>query len=179
DGLLLSGSPCGVYERLDWMKPVADWALGAAADGTGVLGVCFGHQLLGQALGGSCVKNPNGREIGTRHIERVVDDPLFDGLDARFSANVTHVDSVVRAPRGAAVLAKSDLDPHHALRFSPTCYGVQFHPEIDGDVMRGYVEARRAILADEGFDVDAMLAAIDDAPAGRATLRNFVRHVVR
>jgi GMP synthase (glutamine-hydrolysing) len=170
---VITGSSANVPNREPWMLREV------VAIGTPTFGVCFGHQLLGQALGGSCVKNPNGREIGTRHIERVVDDPLFDGLDARFSANVTHVDSVVRAPRGAAVLAKSDLDPHHALRFSPTCYGVQFHPEIDGDVMRGYVEARRAILADEGFDVDAMLAAIDDAPAGRATLRNFVRHVVR
>ena len=63
---------------------------------------------------------------------------------------------------------------NHAIRFTPTCYGVQFHPEIDAEVMRGYVETRREILVSEGFDVDAMLAAIDDGDPGRRTLQNFV-----
>ena len=176
---VITGSSANVPNREPWMLRTEAWLREVVAIGTPTFGVCFGHQLLGQALGGACVKNLNGREIGTCAIERVADDPLFDGFHARFTANVTHVDSVVRAPASATVLAKSDLEPHHALRFTPTCYGVQFHPEIDADVMRGYVETRRAILADEGFDVDAMLAEIADAPEGRATLPDFVRHVVR
>jgi len=96
----------------------------------------------------------------------------------RFTAQVTHVDSVVRLPPGAAPLARSELEDYHAIRFSETCFGVQFHPEMDAEVMRAYVETRREILHAEGFGVDAMLAGIREAEAGRRTLANFVRRFV-
>jgi GMP synthase (glutamine-hydrolysing) len=88
---------------------------------------------------------------------------------------VTHVDSVIRLPPGARALARSEREDYHAIRFSESCYGVQFHPEMDADVMRAYVEARREILAAEGFAVDEMVARIREADAARQTLRNFVR----
>ena len=55
---------------------------------------------------------------------------------------------------------------------------MQFHPEIDGEMMRAYIEARREILDGEGFRVDAMLAEVDEAETGREVLRNFVRAFV-
>ena len=55
---------------------------------------------------------------------------------------------------------------------------MQFHPEIDGDVMRGYIEARQSILEGEGFDVPAMLASAVDTPSGARILTNFVNHFV-
>jgi GMP synthase (glutamine-hydrolysing) len=119
-------------------------------------------------------KNPRGREIGTVDVEQTEGDPIFDGVPARFTANATHIDTVVRLPPGAVGLARSPLEDYHAIRFTPTCYGVQFHPEIDAEVMHGYVETRREILAAEGFDVDAMLAAIGAGDPGRRTLQNFV-----
>ena len=64
------------------------------------------------------------------------------------------------------------------MRFTERCYGVQFHPEIDAEVMQGYIETRRAILADEGFDVAKMLQEISDAEGGKETLRNFIRHAI-
>ena len=150
------------------------WLREIAAAETPTFGICFGHQILAQALGGEVQRNPRGREMGTVHIERTAHDPLFDGLPDRFHANVTHIDSVVRLPPGAEALARSALEGHQALRFTETCYGVQFHPEIDADVMRSYVETRREILEAEGFDVAAMLATIAEGEAGRQTLRNFI-----
>jgi GMP synthase (glutamine-hydrolysing) len=175
---VITGSASNVPTREPWMLRTEAWLREVVAIGTPTFGICFGHQLLGQALGGDVQKNPKGREIGTHEIERLADDPILAGLPQRFSANVTHVDSVVALPKSASVLARSDLDPHHAVRFGERCYGVQFHPEIDADVMRGYIETRRAILVDEGFDVDAMLARVSDAFPGRETLRNFVRHAI-
>jgi GMP synthase (glutamine-hydrolysing) len=55
---------------------------------------------------------------------------------------------------------------------------VQFHPEIDGEVMRAYLEARREPVEAEGLPWERILLGVNDAPAGRQTLRNFVRHVV-
>jgi GMP synthase (glutamine-hydrolysing) len=174
DAIVITGSSANVPTREAWILRTEAWLREVVAVGTPVFGICFGHQLLAQALGGEVQKNPRGREIGTIPVDRTTDDPIFAGLAARFTANVTHIDTVVRLPPGAVGLARSPLEDYHAIRFNEACYGVQFHPEIDAEVMRGYVETRREILESEGFDVEAMLAAIGEGDPGRQTLRNFV-----
>ena len=172
---VITGSAANVPTREPWMLRAEGWLREVAASGTPTFGICFGHQILAQALGGEVQRNPHGREMGTVGIERVAHDPIFEGLPDRFHANVTHIDSVVQAPPGAVSLARSALESHQALRFTETCYGVQFHPEIDAEVMRAYVESRRELLEAEGFEVEGMLARIAEGEAGRETLRNFVR----
>ena len=178
DAIVITGSAANVPTREAWILKTEAWLREVVAEGTPVFGICFGHQLLAQALGGEVQKNPRGREIGTIAVDRHTEDPIFDGLPASFTANVTHIDTVVRLPPGAVGLARSPLEDYHAIRFTETCYGVQFHPEIDAEVMRGYVETRREILVSEGFDVEAMLAAIGEGDPGRRTLQNFVRKFV-
>jgi GMP synthase (glutamine-hydrolysing) len=175
---VITGSSANVPDRLPWMLRAEAWLREVVAQGTPTFGICFGHQLLAQALGGEVQRNPRGREIGTVNIDRTAQAPIFDELPARFLANVTHVDSVVKLPAGAEPLARSDREEYHAIRFTETCYGVQFHPEMDADVMRGYVETRRAVLEGEGFRVDEMLSEIREAESGRRTLQNFVRRFV-
>jgi GMP synthase (glutamine-hydrolysing) len=175
---VVTGSASNVPNREAWMVIAEAWLRDVVELGVPTFGICFGHQLLGQALGGDVQRNPRGREIGTVRIERLDDDPIFDDLPRAFDANATHVDSVLRIPEGALRLARSSLDDHQAVRFTRTCYGVQFHPEIDADIMRGYVESRREILASEGFDVESVLTRIEEGEAGRQTLRNFVRHII-
>jgi GMP synthase (glutamine-hydrolysing) len=183
--VVITGSAASVPDRLPWMIHTEHWLGEVLWTGTPIFGICFGHQLLAKLLGGEVQRNPRGREIGTRTLERLrpsalpPPDPasIFAGIPDRFEAQVTHVDSVVRLPRGAEALARSDLEDHHAIRFTETCYGVQFHPEMDAEVMRAYVEARRDVLHAEGFQVDEMLAEIRETEAARQPLLNFVRWV--
>ncbi len=177
--VVITGSAANVPDRAPWMERTEAWLRDVVASGTPTFGICFGHQILAQALGGEVQRNPRGREIGTRRIERTSPAPIFEALPDRFLAQVTHVDSVIRLPPGAEPLARSDREDYHAIRFSETCYGVQFHPEMDADVMRAYIETRRDVLLSEGFRVDEMLAEIREADAGRETLRNFVRRFLR
>jgi GMP synthase (glutamine-hydrolysing) len=172
---VITGSAANVPDRAPWMLRAEAWLRDVVATGTPTFGICFGHQLLAQAPGGEVQRNPRGREMGTLRIERTAPAPIFDGLPDLFEAHVTHIDSVVRLPPDAEPLARSDREEYHAIRFAEACYGVQFHPEMDADVMRAYVETRREILAAEGFSVDGMLAGIREAEAGRRTLQNFVR----
>ncbi|MBX3186611.1 MAG: glutamine amidotransferase [Labilithrix sp.] len=178
---IITGSSSSVTERAPWMLRIEAWIRSVAERGTPLFGICFGHQLVGQALGGRVAKNPRGREIGTREV-RVVPhaprDPILDGVGDRFFANHTHVDSVVELPSGARLLAETDLEPHAAFSVGDAIKCVQFHPEIDGDAMRGYVEARAHLIEAEGGDAKAILASAADAPDGAATLRGFVRKVV-
>jgi GMP synthase (glutamine-hydrolysing) len=176
---VITGSAANVPNREPWMLRAEAWLREVVQVGTPTLGLCFGHQILAQALGGEVRMNPRGREIGTIRIDRLADDALFDGVPGGFDASVTHVDTVARLPPGAVPLARSEREEFQAIRFSRTCYGVQFHPEMDGGVLRGYIETRREILAGEGFDVEAMLKAVNDGELGRRTLQNFVRHIVK
>ncbi|MRG96446.1 glutamine amidotransferase [Polyangium spumosum] len=176
--IVITGSAANVPDREPWMLAAESFLRDVVGLGVPTFGICFGHQILAQALGGEVQRNPRGREIGTRAIHRLEDDPIFDGIPDVFSANVTHVDTVVRLPRGAVALAKNDLEDHHAIRFTETCYGVQFHPELDADVMRGYIEHRWETLASEGFVVEALHATIEEAELGRRTLLNFIRHIL-
>jgi GMP synthase (glutamine-hydrolysing) len=175
--LVITGSPESVASRLPWMLEAESAVAELVRDGVPTLGICFGHQLLGQALGGLVEANPRGREIGTVELELVGDDALFVGVTTPFRANMSHRDSVTRLPPGALVLGKSRLEPNAVVRFAPRAWGVQFHPEFDGDVMRGYIAARRPALAVEGIDPDALPA--EDAPQAAEVLRSFARLVER
>ncbi len=176
---VITGSASNVPNREPWMLRTEAWLRRIVGEGVPVFGICFGHQILAQALGGEVIKNPRGREIGTKTISRRAHDPIFEGLSDELRVNLTHIDTVDRLPPGAVSLASSALDDHQAIRFTETCYGVQFHPEIDGEIMRGYIETRREILAAEGLDPDALWSAVEDGRAGTEALRNFVRRFVR
>jgi GMP synthase (glutamine-hydrolysing) len=181
-GFLITGSSSSVTERAPWMLRSEELIRAIADARAPLLGICFGHQLVGQALGGRVDKNPNGREIGTvdvRVVAHAPRDPILDGIGDAFRVNGTHVDSVVELPPGARVLAATDKEPYAAFSVGDTVKCVQFHPEMNRDAMRSYVEARAHLIDGEGGDSRAILARVLDAPDGAGTLRNFVRHVVR
>lgn len=109
-GIIVSGSAAFVTDRADWSERSAEWLRHAAHQGMPLLGICYGHQLLAHALGGEVDYNPAGRESGTIALELhppAEQDPLFAGLPPQFPAHATHLQTVVRAPEGAIVLAHS------------------------------------------------------------------------
>lgn len=177
-GLVITGSASSVTERSAWIVRGEEYLRRVVARGLPTLGICFGHQLLGTALGGDVERNPRGREIGTVDVRPITDDPLLVHARPQAKMNMTHVDSVVRVPDSAIVIAETRLDPFAAVRFSETTWGVQFHPEIDGDVMRQYVAARREAMARERLDAEVIYQSATDTPAGAHILSRFVEIAV-
>lgn len=177
-GWILTGSSSSVTERAPWMLATEAALRKAVLRDLPVLGICFGHQLLGQALGGEVARNPKGREIGTVTLRLLGHDPIVEGLDRETQVNATHVDTLVRMPPGAKILGETDLEPH-AIFAVGSARGVQFHPEIDGEIMRGYLRGRRPLLEPEGFAVDAMIESAVDCPAGSMILRHFANRFVK
>lgn len=173
-GVVVTGSSASVTERAPWMLRVEEYLRTLVERRVPTFGICFGHQLLGQALGGEVVKNPLGREIGTVELDVVGEDPLIDGAPPRFTVNATHVDTVFTLPPGARLLARTEREPHAMVRFGEAAWGVQFHPEMDAEVVRNYLAERRDVVAREGLDPDRLLAAAGDADAGRAVLVRFL-----
>lgn len=172
--VIVTGSPLSVIDRLPWMELASERLRELVRGEVPLLGICFGHQLLGYALGGRVALNPRGREMGTVGFANSVSDPVL-GEPGSWLVNTTHLDSVVQLPPGAEVLGATQLEPYAAVRFGRCAWGVQFHPEIDGAVMQEYIAARREPLVTEGFDVSALERAAGDAPQARGLIERFLR----
>ncbi len=178
-GVMVTGSAAYVTDRAEWSERSARWLRDAAHAGLPVLGICYGHQLLAHALGGEIADNPAGRESGTICVELqppAGSDPLFASMPARFAAQSSHVQTVLRPPAEATVLASSERDRCQAFRWGDRAWGVQFHPEFATHHMRGYVAARHEALHREGRCARSIAREVTAAPLARRLLRRFVTH---
>ncbi|WP_123621200.1 type 1 glutamine amidotransferase [Halorubrum sp. CSM-61] len=179
DGVVVTGSRSSVYWDEAWIPPLVDYVREAAAAGLPVLGVCYGHQVLAEALGGR-VAGMDEFEIGYNEVRRRGDDELFAGIDEEFTVFTTHGDAVVELPPGATLLAENDHGVH-AFR-DGHCWGVQFHPEYDLESARDVTEGKRERLGDAR--VDAVLAEItpdayEAACEVKPLFNNFVAYARR
>jgi GMP synthase (glutamine-hydrolysing) len=178
-GIVVTGSPSSVTDREDWVVFGERYLKAAVEAGAAVLGVCFGHQMLAQALGGHVSKNPRGREIGTVELSLVGEgDPVLFDSARPYLVNMSHVDSVQRPPPGARIVGHTSQDPHAALRFAENAWGVQFHPEFDREIVGHYAQTRSEELRQEGIDPERVTHEANDAAPGAGVLRRFVAAAV-
>lgn len=175
DGVVVTGSRSSVYWDKAWIPPLIEYVAAAADDDVPILGVCYGHQVLAEALGGR-VSGMDGFEIGYNTV-RHHGDELFDDVNEEFTAFTTHGDTVVDLPPGATLLAENDYGVH-AFR-KGRCWGVQFHPEYDVETAREVAEGKRDRIGDAR--VDAVLSEITpdryaDACEAKSIFDNFVAY---
>ncbi|WIG56856.1 MAG: Glutamine amidotransferase, class I [Rhodanobacteraceae bacterium] len=170
---VITGSAAMVTERADWSERTAGWIRDAMAAETPLFGVCYGHQLMAHALGGTVGWLPAGREIGTETITRLAEAPGLHAMPPSFPAHTTHRQSVLAPPPDAEILARSARDPHQLLRYAPNALSTQFHPEFTPEVMRAYIEARAETLCEERLDPRALLAEVRGTEAARLLLERF------
>ena len=174
-GAVVTGSHSMVTEGQSWVEPLAEWLRTVVEEEVPVLGVCYGHQLLGHALGGRVGFHPDGPEIGTVEVDLLQEgesDPLLRGMPRRFHAHTTHAQSVLTLPDGAVLLARTDHEAHAAFRAGSWAWGVQFHPEYDQLIMRHYVREQRETLQALGRDPDRVEGEVCFADT-RRILRRF------
>ncbi|WP_033416815.1 glutamine amidotransferase [Hahella ganghwensis] len=142
-GVVLSGSPAMVTDRAGWSIALADWILECVELNIPVLGVCYGHQLLADALGGEVDFHPGGREIGSLLMsctQEAGNDPLFRHMPRSFYAQLSHAQSVLTLPPDAVLLASGSRVRCQAFRYGRSVWGVQFHPEFNRAVMAAYLD---------------------------------------
>lgn len=176
DGIVVTGSPAMVTDRANWSETSARWLVTAVEAEIPLLGVCYGHQLLAHALGGEVGYHPQGRETGSWQVTlepEAASDPLFGNLPSRFMVQLTHMQSVLKLPKEAILLASSEFEPHQAFRVGKSAWGVQFHPEFTADIMRAYLEIQAAAIREEGMDPEVLIARVREAPAANSLLQQF------
>lgn len=146
DGLLVTGSPAGVYDDHDWIAPLEDCVRQAVASGKPVVGICFGHQLMARAYGGRVEKSARGWGTGIHTYEVIGAAPFMAGeKPARIACAVSHQDQVIEPPATAVRLGGSAFCPYGILSYSGgRAVSFQMHPEFTHD----YAEALMSLRSD-------------------------------
>lgn len=175
-GVVVTGSHAMVTDRHPWSEQTGQWLVGLLPREIPLLGICYGHQLLAHALGYRVDDNPRGVEVGTVPVyltAKAAEDPLFAGLPNPFLAHVSHRQSVLELPAGAAPLAWSEKEPHHAFRLGRCAWGVQFHPEFDPQIQLAYIRRETEELRAAGYDPDRLAQQVQPTPEAAGLLARF------
>ena len=160
--VLYTGSPAGVYDPLPWIVPLKQFIRAAAEARTPQVGICFGHQIMGEALGGKVEKSDKGWGIG-RHTYEIVQCPDWSAAPCPPSLRVavSHQDQVVICPPSASVIARSDFTAFAGLDYKDfPAISFQCHPEFEPDFAAALYTARRGTSLAEA-DADAAVASLE------------------
>ena len=169
DGVIVMGSPAGVYDPLPWIAPLMDFI--RASSSARMVGVCFGHQAMAQALGGEVVKSEKGWGTGLHHYEVVHAEPWLDSSVRDLAIPASHQDQVIVQPPNTEVVARSDFTPFAALAWTDRpAMSFQFHPEFTPAYAKALIDARR----DRMPNADARIATLD-APNDTARVGGWIR----
>lgn len=151
DGWLITGSRHGAYEDHPWIAPLESFIRAVRDAGVPMVGICFGHQIIAQALGGKVAKFPGGWSVGRTE---------YDWGGETVALNAWHQDQVVERPAGARLCATSDFCENAALVYGDSILTVQAHPEFHRDFAADIIEKRGRGLVPDPL-LDAALARLD------------------
>lgn len=126
---LIPGCNLGAYDDIGWIKALIDWTRKAFDKGARLMGVCFGHQLIAQALGGKVEKSSKGWGIGMRESTVVDSEGSIYFADGKLRLLYNHHDQVVKMPMGATLISTSDFCPIESYRIGNQVMCFQGHPE--------------------------------------------------
>ena len=167
DGWLITGSKHGAYEDIPFIAPLEDFIRAVDAADVPMVGICFGHQLIAQALGGKVEKFKGGWAVGHSN---------YDWGGETVSLNAWHQDQVVALPDGATVLASNDFCKNAAMVYGNRIFTVQAHPEYGGESIDIIARFRgKGVIPDPQLEtVSANLdKPLDNALLGQKIARFF------
>ena len=166
DAWLVTGSRHGAYEAHPWIPPLEDLIRAIHAEGRPLVGICFGHQIVAQALGGRVEKHAGGWAVGRT---------TYDFGGRQVALNAWHQDQVVAPPPGAETVATGPDCAHAALRIGPATWTVQAHPEFGADIVSGLIEHRGGAVPEDRL---APARSGLDRPTDRAEIgAEMARHL--
>lgn len=165
---LITGSPAGVYDPLPWIPTLMDFI--RSAKDCKMVGICFGHQVMAEALGGHVEKSDQGWGAGLHRYNLVRPEPWMDGAST-IAAPASHQDQVVVQPPNAEIVAESGFTPFAALAWTDRpAISFQFHPEFSPAYAKALIEKRYDVVPDP----DAAIASLD-APNDNARVAGWIR----
>jgi GMP synthase-like glutamine amidotransferase len=169
---LITGSPAGVYDPLPWIEPLQEFI--RSANGAKMVGICFGHQIMAEALGGHVEKSDKGWGAGLHNYTLVRSEPWIDTAGT-IAIPASHQDQVVIQPPNTDVVAASDFTPLAALAWTDRpAISFQFHPEFSPDFAKALIEKRYDVVPNP----DEAIASLD-APNDNARVAGWIRRFLK
>ncbi|KAI0128189.1 class I glutamine amidotransferase-like protein [Hypoxylon sp. NC0597] len=175
DAILISGSKYSAYENDEWILRLVDFTRRCLESGrVRVIGVCFGHQIVGRAMGADVGKNDRGWELSVTEHKLTDEGKRLFGMD-KISIHEMHRDVVFNLPQGVTKLAHTDVCDVQGMYEPRRLLTVQGHPEFTGDMVREILEMRRygGIISKDLFE-DGM-RRVNNKHDGVAVARAFLR----
>jgi GMP synthase-like glutamine amidotransferase len=148
DAYVCTGSRYSVYDQRDWIAPLAGFLRRLHDAGTPFVGICFGHQMLAQALGGQVTRAAQGWGVGVHEMAIVGAEPWMRPSRAACRLQYMHADQVQKLPEGAKVLARSAHCEVAMFRVGDTMLGIEGHPEFTAAFNEALIRARREQIGD-------------------------------
>jgi len=168
DGWLISGSRHGAYEDLPFIPPLESFIHDIYSAKIPLVGICFGHQVMAQALGGRVQKFSDGWAVGN------TDYQFQDGV---MSLNAFHQDQVVEAPDMAQTIATNEFCKYAGFAYPNRAMSVQAHPEFGLTEMTQLLELRAPKIMPQDLvnDAKAKLEVADDNAAMARQIADFFK----
>ena len=174
DAAIITGSAAGVYEDHPWIADLLDW-IREAKGRTGLIGVCFGHQAMAQALGGRVEKSDRGWGVGLHHYRVTSEEPWMTPAAPTVAIPASHQDQVVEKPAGARVILASDFTPIAGLAWDDDAVSLQGHPEFTPAYAADLTGGRRERIGPDVTDrALESLSGPDDRDRVGQWLRRFI-----
>ncbi|MFQ2920639.1 glutamine amidotransferase-related protein [Aeromonas allosaccharophila] len=151
DAWLITGSRHDAYSDIPWIQALRAWIRQAHDADVKLAGVCFGHQVIAQALGGEVVKSTKGWGLGVAVHPMLADAPWMAPARDQIRILASHQDQVALLPPGATRLAGNDFCPNFMFLQGDHIVAIQGHPEFSVEYNRALIERRRGLLPDEHY----------------------------
>jgi GMP synthase-like glutamine amidotransferase len=143
DAYICSGSQFSVYDAREWIEPLGEFLRKLQRTRVPYVGICFGHQMLAQALGGEVARAPQGWGIGVHEMSIVGREPWMRPEQPGCRLQYMHGDQVQKLPAGAMVLARSGHCEVAMFRVGDSMLGIEGHPEFPAGFNEALIRARR------------------------------------
>ncbi len=173
DGWLITGSRHGVYDNLDWMAPLQEFIRALAAAEVPLIGVCFGHQIIAQALGGEVVKSDQGWGVGLHQYQVEQQHSWMQSSARQVGIYAFHQDQVVQLPQTAEVFLSSEFCPYAGLSYGNSIISVQAHPEFEAAYENALLEAYGGSVVPEDVCAPALAGMRAGEQADTGLLANW------
>jgi len=178
DAWIISGSKFSAYEKLPWMLKLEELIREINELKKPLLGICFGHQIIAEALGGKVEKYSGGWGVGLHTYKLTDADEVTE--KAQFTINAMHQDQVVVKPENARVFAESDFCKYAGLLYGDNIMTFQAHPEFTIQFERDLVSVRKGTvvpdeIAERGLNTVRAEGAATDSPEVAKWMAAFLR----
>ncbi|MEZ4777724.1 MAG: amidotransferase [Bacteroidia bacterium] len=142
DAYIATGSRFSVYDEVEWVLRLKTFVQEIYASGKKYAGVCFGHQMLGEALGGKVEKSPHGWCVGVHTFSILQTEPWMKPFQSEVNLLMMCQDQVIRLPENSIHLAAAADCPVAMFRVGENMLGIQAHPEFSPVYDRALMENR-------------------------------------